>query len=223
MSSELIPLIHFRNIRNILSDQFWIQFIQYTNTVSFPSKFELIWSIQGERGTSIFALVFSKICFTKLKKNSIKRRLKQNAVCSLQTQGAEPEIWRLTFKTENTNGKYNIQISHRVIQLSSVSPWRKKDIKGVHSYQGVLVLWINIKKWIKMQNIKSNKKSWQLILTPSVKHLSPCQGRSETFYWIHWVVLSFQAPVCVCFFGMWFVQHWKATGIRFQTLARIMH
>ncbi len=145
MSSELIPLIHFRNIRNILSDQFWIQFIQYTNTVSFPSKFELIWSIQGERGTSIFALVFSKICFTKLKKNSIKRRLKQNAVCSLQTQRTEPEIWRLTFKTENTNGKYNIQISHRVIQLSSVSPWRKKDIKGVHSYQGVLVLWINIK------------------------------------------------------------------------------
>lgn len=41
------------------------------------------------------------------------------------------------------------------------------------------------------------------------------------FYWIHCVGWSFQAPVC--FFGMWFIQHWKATGIRFQTLTRIMH
>lgn len=133
--------------------------------------------------------------FYKTEENSIKRRLKQNAVRSLQTQGTEPEIWRLTFKTENIKGKYNIQIRHRVIQLSSVSPWRKKERHQRCPFISRSSRFVNQHK--KMNKIKSNKKSWQLILTPSVKHPSPCQGRSEKFYWIHWVVLSFQAPVCV--------------------------
>lgn len=70
---------------------------------------------------------------------------------------------------------YNIQTRNRVIRLSSVSPQMCPFIsRSFHLAES-----INIKKKIKHKT-KSNIKSWRLILPPRAKHLSPCQGWSES-------------------------------------------
>lgn len=72
---------------------------------------------------------------------------------------------------------YNIQTRNRVIRLSSVSPQMCPFI----SRSSRLAKSINIKKKMIKHKTKSNIKSWRLILTPRAKHLSPCQGWSESF------------------------------------------